>query len=217
MKIKTQEANIKIISQIHDPNYNGEDEQIKKKDYKINSKTGKLMFKKTFKKNLKKGHRNQKHNEQLTVIREEPEKEFDSISNITENNEIKDIVDPSIIKQAIAARKKEILKDFMDQKVAEANFISGSGHLQNGNNIQELVDQLEGVYHEEINVFANPQVQADLMDQLMDENYQDEAFKSEAIREYENSTHFQATQKVIKKKKKAQREESSDEDAAPAV
>ena len=74
------------------------------------------------------------------MIREEPEKEFDTLSNITENNEIKDIVDPKIIKQAVAARKKEILKDFMDQKVAEANFVSGSGHLQNGNNIQELVD-----------------------------------------------------------------------------
>lgn len=221
MKIKTQEANLKKISNIHDPNYNGEDEEFKKKDYKINSKTGKLMFKKTFKKNLKKGQRNEKHNQQLTVIREEPEKEFDTLSNITENNEIKDIVDPKIIKQAVAARKKEILKDFMDQKVSEANFVSGSGHLQNGNNIQELVDQLEGVYHEEINVFANPQVQADLMDQLMDENYQDEAFKGEAIKEYENSAQFQVSQKVIKKKKKAakkaQREESSDEDDAPAV
>lgn len=88
---------LKAIKKIQDDNYKGQDEKIRKKDYTINSKTGVLRFKKTFKKALKKGSRNKEHNQKLTVIREEPEQEFDSMSLVSENNEIKDIVDPEIV------------------------------------------------------------------------------------------------------------------------
>ena len=35
------------------------------------------------------------------------------MSQISESNEIKDIVDPEIVKLAVAARKKEVLQDLL--------------------------------------------------------------------------------------------------------
>lgn len=108
------------------------------------------------------------------------------MSQVSENNEIKDIVDPEIVKQAVAARKKQVLQEFIASKITGSQFSTNSGHIQNANNIQELVNELDGVYHEEINVFANPGVQASVVERLMQEDLRDEdMLEEEAIKEYE--------------------------------
>lgn len=193
--IKASEDGLKRIGEIHDVNYQGQDENIKKKDYKINTKTGLLQFKRTFKKKFKKTGRNNKPND-LTVIREEPDKELDSFSQVSDDDkEIKEIINPELVKQAIAVRKKEILAEFMEKQTA-SKFTFQSGHVQNAKHIQELVDALDNVYHEELNMYSRSHVQGKVLDLMMEEDYHDVEPDREAIEEYEN------TQREAQKKKK---------------
>ena len=74
-----------------------------------------LRFKKTFKKNLKKGKRNEQQSKQLSMIREEPENEFDSLSEISENEFVKEVVDPDVVRNILLQRQKQIVDEFIDE------------------------------------------------------------------------------------------------------